>query len=123
MKSHAFDEYLAEVSPENREILDKLAGQIRRAAPDTDEVISYKIPTFKYRGKPLLYFAAHKQHCSLYPVTDAMLEACGDEIRPRQTGPGTIRFTVDDPLPARLVTKLARVRVKEIDASEKRRSS
>jgi uncharacterized protein YdhG (YjbR/CyaY superfamily) len=117
MAPHAFDKYLKEASPDHRRVLKKLADQIRRAAPGLDESISYGIPTFKYRGKPLLYIAAHKQHCSLYPVTQAMLDACGDEVRSRQTGKGTIRFTADKPLPARLVAKLTKVRVKEIDNS------
>lgn len=115
MTSHAFDEYLAGASPEHREMLGRLANQIRKAAPDTEEVISYRMPTFKYRGQPLLYFASFKQHCSLFPVTEGMLEACPDEIRRRRTGPGTIRFTVDDPLPAKVVTKLTKARLKEID--------
>ena len=100
-------------------MLSKLADQIRKAAPDAEEVISYRIPTFKYRGKPLLYFASFKQHCSLYPITEGMLEACGEEIRRRRTGPGTIRFTIDDPLPARVVTKLTKARLKEIDQAAK----
>ena len=120
MSSGAFDEYLNGASTEQRKVLERVAEQIRKAAPDTEEVISYGIPTFKYRGKPLLYFAAHKQHCSLYPVTEAMLEACGDDIRPRQTGKGTIRFTPDDPLPPRVLSKLAKVRVREIDEAKKR---
>ena len=118
MTTHAFDEYLENVSPDHRKLLDRVAEQIRKVAPDTEELISYGIPTFKYRGRPLLYFAAHKQHCSLYPVTDKMLEVCGEEIRPRQTGKGTIRFTVEDPLPGRVVAKLTRARLEEIDEAK-----
>ncbi len=97
-------------------MLEKLRVQIRKAVPEATETISYRIPTFKYRGKALLYFASHKDHCSLYPCTEAMLAAAGDEIEPRRTGKGTIRFTPEDPLPARLVAKLAKARQKEIDA-------
>ena len=53
------------------------------APQDECEEISYKIPTLKYRGRALLYVASHKDHCSVYPVTDAMLEAGGDEIARR----------------------------------------
>ena len=118
MSSGVFDKYLDGISAEHRKVLERLAAQIRKAAPGAEEAISYGIPTFKYRGRPLLHFAAHKHHCGLYPVTDAMLEASGDEIRRRQTGPGTIRFTTDDPLPAGVVSKLAKARVKEIDADK-----
>jgi uncharacterized protein YdhG (YjbR/CyaY superfamily) len=113
--SGAFDEYLAGVAPEHRKALERLADQIRKAAPGTEEVISYKIPTFKYRGKPLLYLAAHEKHCSVYPYTDRMMAECGDELAGRTSGKGTIRFTARDPLPARLVTKLVKIRITEID--------
>ena len=111
----SIDEYLAETPQDQRAVLARLRGQIQKAAPAATETIRYKIPTFKYRGRPLLYFAAHKDRCSVYPVTDAMLAACGDELAGRTSGKGTIRFTPADALPARLVTKLTKVRVAEID--------
>ena len=111
----AFDEYLEALPPGQREALERLADQIRKTAPETEEVISHKIPTFKYRGKPLLYLAAHKEHCSVYPSTDRMMKESGEELAGRATGKGTIQFTARDPLPARLVTKLVKIRMAEID--------
>ena len=111
----SIDEYLAETSKPQRAVLEKLRGQINRAAPGAEETISYRIPTFKYKGRPLLYFAAHSEHCSLYPVTEGMLEVGGEELAARRTGKGTIRFTPDDPLPARLVAKITKARVAEIE--------
>jgi uncharacterized protein YdhG (YjbR/CyaY superfamily) len=110
------DAYLADVPDAHREVLQRLRAQIRKAVPEATETISYKIPTFKYHGRPLLYFASHKDHCSLYPITDAMLEAGGDEIARRATGKGTVRFRPEDPLPAGIVSKIAKARMKEIDA-------
>jgi uncharacterized protein YdhG (YjbR/CyaY superfamily) len=118
MATGSVDEYLAGVPEKYRALLEKLRRQIRTAAPEAIETISYKIPTFKYRGRALLYFAAHKDHCSLYPYTDAMMEKCGDELAGRATGKGTIRFTPADPLPAALVTKLVKIRMAEIDAGD-----
>ena len=79
-------------------------------------MISYQIPTFKYKGKALLFFASHKDHCSVYPCTEGMLQAAGDERADRRTGKGTIRFTPDNPLPAQLVSELVKARIREIDA-------
>ena len=110
------DEYLADVTDEQRVVLERLRSQIRKAAPAATETISYRIPTFKYQGRPLLYFAAFRDHCSLYPVTEGMLEVGGEELAARRTGKGTIRFTPDDPLPARLVAKVTKARVTEIEA-------
>jgi uncharacterized protein YdhG (YjbR/CyaY superfamily) len=109
------DAYLADVPEAHRDVLQRLRAQIRKAAPEATETISYKIPTFKYRGRALLYFASHKDHCSLYPVTDAMLEAGGEEIASRVTGKGTIRFKPEEPLPPRVVTRIAKARMHEIE--------
>jgi uncharacterized protein YdhG (YjbR/CyaY superfamily) len=109
------DTYLAEVPAAHGRILRKLRRQIQKAVPEATETISYKIPTFKYRGKALLYFASHKGHCSMYPVTDAILDVAGEELGNRITGKGTIRFTPEDPLPARLVARIAEARRREID--------
>lgn len=109
------DAYLAEVPEAHGRILRQLRRQIQKAVPEATETISYKIPTFKYRGKALLYFASHKGHCSMYPVTDAILDVAGEELGDRITGKGTIRFTPEDPLPARLVSKIAEARRREID--------
>jgi uncharacterized protein YdhG (YjbR/CyaY superfamily) len=110
------DAYLADVPDAHRQVLQQLRVEIRKAVPEATEVISYKIPTLKYGGRALLYFASHKDHCSLYPVTDAMLEAGGDEVARRVTGKGTIRFKPEDPLPTREVAKIANARKHEIDA-------
>jgi len=110
------DAYLANVPEAHREVLQRLRAQIREAVPEAAETISYKIPTFKYRGRALLYFASHKDHCSVYPVTDAMLEAGGDELSSRVAGKGTVRFKPGDPLPPRIVSRIAKARKQELDA-------
>jgi uncharacterized protein YdhG (YjbR/CyaY superfamily) len=110
------DSYLAEIAPKQRATLEKLRGQIKRACPDAVEVISYDIPALKYQGRILLYFAAFKNHSSLYPATQGVMAKCGEELASRRSGKGTIRFTDDDPLPAALVRKITKIRMAEIEA-------
>lgn len=94
------DEYLADVPTADREMLQGLRQTIRAAAPEAVELISYGMPTFKYRGKRLIYFAAAKNHCALYG-----------------TSQGTIRFTSKEPLAESLVETLVRERIAAIEAS------
>lgn len=115
-RANEVDSYLAEVPPEHRDLLQKLRERISKAAPQATETISYQIPTFKYRGRSLLHFASFKDHCSLYPCTEGMLAVGGDDLVARRTGKGTIQFTVDNPLPAALVSKIVKARLEEIDA-------
>jgi uncharacterized protein YdhG (YjbR/CyaY superfamily) len=114
------DRYLAAVPADARAALEKLRKAIRAAAPAAEESISYQMPTFKYRSKPLAYFAAFTNHCSLFPASTAVIDAHRDELKAFRTSKGTIQFPVDKPLPATLVRKLVRARMAEIDAATKR---
>ena len=63
-----FEEYLASVPEPARTTLEKLRRTIRAAAPGATEAISYRMPTFKYRGKPLVALKASKDHCALHTM-------------------------------------------------------
>jgi uncharacterized protein YdhG (YjbR/CyaY superfamily) len=116
----SIDAYLAEVPAAPRAALEKVRSTIHAAAPKATETISYQMPAFKERGRILVYFAAFKDHCSLYPASGAVMEQLGDELAPFFAGKGTLRFTVDDPIPARLVRKIVKLRQSEIDAALRR---
>ncbi len=110
------DDYLAQLPERPRKALEKLRGQVEKLAPDTTQSISYQMPTFKYRGRALLGFAAFKDHCSLFPYSKGVLETLEQELEPFDTsGKGTIRFTAEKPLPAALIKKIVKVRIGEIE--------
>jgi uncharacterized protein YdhG (YjbR/CyaY superfamily) len=72
-------------------------------------VISYQVPTFKYRERLLVCYAAFKEHCSFFPGVDA-IEAYKKELKPFTTSKGTVRFTPEQPLSAALIKKLVKTR-------------
>src|SRR6185437_207035 len=113
------DNYLAEVPTEARATLEKLRQTIKAVAPSAVEVISYQIPTFKLDGRMLVSYAAFKDHCSFFPGA-APIKAHEDELKSYQTSKGTIRFPTSKPLPATLVRKLVKTRVKENEARAKK---
>ena len=106
------DAYLAQVPPKERALLKKLRKTIKSAAPMAEEVISYQMPGYKYHGA-LLFFAAWENHCSLYAVGKKMLKTFADELKPFKTAGTTIHFTAANPLPAGLVKKILKERIKE----------
>ena len=113
------DDYLADVSTEARATLEKLRQTIKAVVPRAVEVISYQIPTFKLDGRMLVSYAAFKDHCSFFPGA-APIKAHEDELKSYQTSKGTIRFATGKPLPAALVKKLVRTRIKENEARAKK---
>ena len=66
------DGYLAALTPAQRAQFERIRRIVRSIVPDAEETISYRIPTFKHRGKYLIYFAAFKDHMSVYPTVGAV---------------------------------------------------
>jgi uncharacterized protein YdhG (YjbR/CyaY superfamily) len=114
------DGYLAAVPEGPRAALQRLRATIKAAAPEAIETISYQMPAFKLHGRFLVSYAAFKDHCSLFPASHAVTEVYGKELRPYLSGKGTIRFTVEKPLPEALVTKIVEARIEENAALTRR---
>jgi uncharacterized protein YdhG (YjbR/CyaY superfamily) len=110
-----FDDYLAAVPEPARTTLEKLRGMIRSAAPETTETISYRLPTFKYQGRPLVALGASKNHCALYLMGYIPPELEAD-LEKYDTGKGSIRFPADKPLPAALVRKVVNARIAQVES-------
>ncbi len=92
-----------------------LRKTIRAAAPDAEEVISYRMPAFRHHGN-LLYYAAFKDHCSLFIGSVVTQRKFAAELKGFEAGKGTVHFTPEKPLPASLVTRIVKARVAENEA-------
>jgi uncharacterized protein YdhG (YjbR/CyaY superfamily) len=107
------EEYLSALPADQRKALEKLRRQIRAAAPEATEAISYQMPAFKDQGRFLVSYAAFKDHCSLFPASSAVMEALGDQLEPYVSGKGTLRFTPEQPIPPGVVKKIVKARLEE----------
>lgn len=110
-KIGTIDEYLAAFSGRTRELLEELRAAIRAAAPEATERISYRMPTFFLEGN-LVHFAAFKEHIGFYP-TPSGLEGFEAELEKYESGKGSVRFPLDEPLPLDLVRRIVLRRVEE----------
>ena len=114
------DEYLAGVPQPARSTLQTVREIIRSVVPaETTEAIGYGIPTFRYEGA-LVAFAAFKKHCSLFPMSLAVMAKFKKELRGFDTARGTIRFPLDKPLPAGLLKRMVKARIAEKEQKKKR---
>jgi len=116
----SFEEYLTPVPRDARAALERLRKTIKAAAPGAEEVISYRIPMFRYHGRPLVSFAAFEDHCSFFVMSPVVMDAHKDELKGHDTSKGTIRFAADKPLPVALIKRLVKARIKENEGASGR---
>jgi uncharacterized protein YdhG (YjbR/CyaY superfamily) len=117
------DEYIASQPEASQGILARVRNIIREAVPGAEEVISYKIPTYKLHSGPVLYFAGWKRHYSLYPATGRVVAAFKGELASYQVNKGTIRFPLSQPVPVKLIAGIAKFRAKEVAEREKAKAT
>jgi uncharacterized protein YdhG (YjbR/CyaY superfamily) len=108
------DAYIASQPEAVRRILAQVRKAIRANVPRAEEVISYKMPTYKLDGEAVLYFAGWKQHYSLYRATGRVLAAFKEELEPYKIHKATIRFPISEPVPVALIARIAKFRAKEV---------
>jgi uncharacterized protein YdhG (YjbR/CyaY superfamily) len=110
------DAYLAQVPEPARTTLEKMRVMIRAAAPrEATEAISYKIPSFQYKGG-LVAYAAFNDHCSFFPMGARAIEEFAEELKGLRVSKGTIQFALGKPLPAGLVKKMVKACVARNEA-------
>jgi len=117
-KHTTHDDYLTMLPYDKRVALEKLRRSIKAAAPRAEECISYQLPAFRLDGKMLVYYGAAAKYCSFYPGSGTAVEAHKADLVGYSTSKGTIRFGADKPLPATLVHKIVRYRIKENAAQQ-----
>jgi uncharacterized protein YdhG (YjbR/CyaY superfamily) len=109
----SIDEYISQQPPAVQRVLKRVRSIIRKAVPEAEEAISYQIPTFRVRGRAVIYFAGWSEHYSIYPSSERLVAAFKDELAPYEISKGTIRFPLSEPIPAKLIESIVRFRAKE----------
>ena len=112
------DEYIATQPQAAQAVLRRVRAVIRTALPGAEEVISYRIPAFKLTGGPFIWFAGWKQHYSLYPINGRVVEAFKDDLAPYKLSKGTLRLPLSEPVPDRLIGRIAKFRAAEAKEQE-----
>ena len=108
------DEYIADFPRDVQKLLKQVRAAIKRAAPDAEEAIKYRMPTFVLNGN-LVHFAGYKNHIGFYPTPSA-IEAFQKELSQYKWAKGSVQFPLDQPLPLKLIEKIVKFRVAEVRA-------
>jgi len=110
-------EYIAGQPKAMRPLLKRVRAAIRAAVPGGKDVISYRIAAYRLPSGIVLYYAGWKAHYSIYPATKALVRAFRKDLAPYEVNErGTIRFPLDEPVPATLIGRIAAYRAAELEA-------
>jgi uncharacterized protein YdhG (YjbR/CyaY superfamily) len=108
------DEYLRSIEEPKRSTLQALRRTILEVVPEAEQVISYRVPAFRLRGKDIAGFAAFKDHLSYLPFSGSVLGRLADELDDYTITKSSLHFPVERPLPKALVKKLIAARLAEV---------
>lgn len=111
-KFASIDAYHSAFPVDVQEKLKVFRKTIKQVIPDAEEAISYNMPAFKLNGTIIVYYAAFKNHISIYPAP-AGKEWEKDFAPYPASGKGTIQFPFDKPVPPDLIKKIVRYRVEK----------
>lgn len=109
--SGSVNEYIAGFPASTQVVLKKIRAIIRKAAPQAEEMISYGIAGYKYKGM-LIYFAGFNNHVSVYPAPRSATPF-KKELAGYGGGKGTVQFPLDQPIPEDLISRIIKFRLKE----------
>jgi len=107
------DDYLDKYSGPEKAELEKVRSIVKAAVPEAEEVITYAMPGFKYKGKYLVAFSIFKDHLGLFP-TSGPIETLKDKLTDFKTSKGGIQFTPKKPIPESLIKEIILTRLAEI---------
>lgn len=107
------EEYLADKTQAQQAEYERIKKIVVKLVPDIEETISYGIPTFKYKGKYVLYFGAFKDHMSVFPG-GAMVDEIKDRLAGFKLAKGTIQYTEQNLIPKEVIEEFVRNRIVSI---------
>ncbi len=114
-KPNSVDEYLTAYPEDVQERLKAMRATIKAAAPEAEEVISYGMPAYVYKGDRFIYFAGNKGYIGVYPMPTPPDEAFARRIAAYKGTKSSLHFPHSQPLPLDLLAEMVQYHVQRID--------
>jgi uncharacterized protein YdhG (YjbR/CyaY superfamily) len=116
------DDYIDAQPRPVRAALERVRRAIRKTLPDAEETISYKMPAYKLHGRVVIYFAGWTEHYSIYPAIGGLVPAFQEELKRYKVTKGAIRFPLSEPVPVKLIERIAKFRAKAVAERKSKRA-
>lgn len=112
------DRYIDSFPDDIKAILARVRLVIRKTAPEAEETLAYRMPAYRIKGKPLVYFAGYKNHVGLYATPSGHSEF-EKELSVYKHGKGSVQFPIDKPIPYDLIERIVKFRITDLNRSDK----
>ena len=109
--------YLGELEPRVAASLTAIVDRAAELVPNAEQGATYGMPGLVYRGRPLLSLRQTREHLGYYPFSPAVVEAVAADLGGFSLSKGTVRFSIEQPLPAAVVDLMILARRDEIDSA------
>lgn len=113
------ESYIQQFPEDVQLILNTIRKIIKDNVANVEESISYGMPAYKFNKKPLVYFAAYKNHIGFY-ATPSGLKEFKDELSKYKQGKGSVQFPLNQPIPYALIEKIVQFRMIENATTKKK---
>ena len=105
-KSNEVFAYFDALTPERREALEVVRALVLEAAPEINETMKYRMPTYEYGDDDVLCaLASQKQYMSLY-MDPPVVEQHREELKGLSVGKSCIRFRKLQALPLDTIRRM-----------------
>ncbi len=111
------DEYLERIPEPFGAALRVVRERLVAAIPDVEQVISYRVPIFRYRGRGLVGLSATAKECSLLLMSPAAAKDLAGSLDEGSLTGATLHFDPAHPLGEQTIRRIVDLRIREIDAA------
>lgn len=115
------DDYINSQPHHVQIMLSELRNIIKEAAPEVEEILNYKVPSFTLvpSGKrdQQIMMAGYAKFVGFYPFPSTMAKF-SNELKEYKQGKGSVQFPLNKPLPKNLIIKMVKFRKQEILAEQ-----
>lgn len=92
---NAWKPYLDTVSPDKQKIIVDILEEAAKYIPEPEPVLSYAMPTLKYKGKGVIAVAVFKNHIGIYPFGKKTVTLVQNKLKHADCEVSAIRYAFD----------------------------
>jgi uncharacterized protein YdhG (YjbR/CyaY superfamily) len=117
VEASTVDEYLERIPEPFGAALRLVRERLVAAIPGVEQVISYRVPIFKYRGRGLVGLSATATQCSLLLMSPPAAKALTGSLDEGSLTGATLHFDPAYPLSEATIQRIVDLRKTEVDAA------